>query len=109
MFASPCSHKRGPYHSKKNEKPEQALQREIKEELGIDSFPKELLITVQHAYTQFQVKLYAYSCSLNLELRLNEKKHRWVTLKDIRHFPFPSGSAKIIKYLEARERRENKK
>lgn len=87
-----------------NEKPEDALKRELKEELGAEASPGELLITVQHAYTQFRVKLYAYLCSIDSELVLDEKNHRWVTLKSIRNFPLPSGSVKIVKYLEERER-----
>jgi A/G-specific adenine glycosylase len=94
---------------KTNEKPEEALKREIKEELGTEATPGELLITVQHAYTQFRVKLYAYLCSIDSEPLLREKNHRWVTLKSIRNFPLPSGSVKIVKYLEERERQRNKR
>lgn len=94
---------------KTNEKPEEALRREIKEELGTDVSPGELLITVQHAYTQFRVKLYAYLCSIDSELQVNKKNHRWVSLKNIRNFPLPSGSAKIVKYLEETERQRNVK
>jgi A/G-specific adenine glycosylase len=94
---------------KTNEKPEEALKREIKEELGTDASPGELLITVQHAYTQFRVKLSAYLCSLDSELKPSEKNHRWVTLKSIRNFPLPSGSVKIVKYLEERERQRNRR
>ncbi len=94
---------------KKNEKPEEALRREIKEELGTDTTLGELLTTVQHSYTQFQVKLYAFSCSLESEPRASKKSLRWVTLKGMRRFPFPSGSARIIKCLEEGKDPRNKR
>jgi A/G-specific adenine glycosylase len=87
-----------------NEKPEEALKREIREELGADASPGELLITVQHSYTQFLVTLSAYMCSIDSELKVNKKNHRWVTLRTIRNYPLPSGSVKIVKYLEDRDR-----
>ncbi len=88
---------------KKNEKPEESLRREIKEELGVNATPGKLLTTVQHAYTQFQVKLYAFSCSLESESLVRRKNLRWVTLKGMRRLPFPTGSARIVKYLEEKK------
>lgn len=82
---------------------EQALDREIKEELSAEVAQKNFLAKVHHAYTQFQVDLYAYECRLKNEPRLN-RRQRWVTLKDIRRYPVPSGSAKIINFLEKREK-----
>ncbi len=79
---------------------EEALHREIQEELHAEVQEEKLLIRVQHAYTQFQVSLYAYECRLKNEPRTNNNNHRWLTLKGLRRYPFPSGSAKIIKYLE---------
>ncbi len=82
---------------------EQALDREIKEELSAEIAQKNFLTKVRHAYTQFQVDLYAYECRLKNEPCLN-RRQRWVTLKAIRRYPVPSGSAKIINFLEQREK-----
>jgi len=82
---------------------EQALDREIREELAAEVAEKNFLTQVQHAYTQFQVALYAYECRLKNEPRLN-RRHRWVTLQALRHYPVPSGSAKIINFLKEREK-----
>ncbi len=90
-----------------NEKPEQALKREIKEELGSEASIGELLITVHHSYTQFRVKLHAYSCSVDSKPSMDEKDHRWVTLENIRNFPLPSGSVRIVKFLEEKERKRH--
>jgi A/G-specific adenine glycosylase len=88
---------------KSGETLEDALHREIKEELHTEVQSEKFMIRVQHAYTQFQVNLYAYEC------RLNKNFHRWVTLEGMKRYPFPSGSAKIIKYLEESEKKSLEK
>jgi A/G-specific adenine glycosylase len=89
---------------RKDETLEQALRREIKEELGVEVDGIQLLTHVKHSYTQFQVKLYAFHCVLKTEPPLSKDSHRWVSLKGMRKYPFPSGSAKIIQFLEQREK-----
>jgi A/G-specific adenine glycosylase len=84
---------------------EDALHRELKEELGADVQETKFLIKVQHSYTQYQVSLYAYECSLKAEPKNSNNLWRWVTLRGLRHYPFPSGSAKIITFLEEKEKR----
>jgi len=86
----------------------QALQREIREELHSEVQAANFLVTVRHAYTHFQVTLHAFECELEQNPRLDKKVQRWVTLKSIHHYPFPSGSAKIIRYLEGlKKHKEN--
>lgn len=89
---------------KSGETLEEALHREIKEELHTEVQAEKFLIRVQHAYTQFQVTLYAYECRLKNMPRLNKNLHRWVTLRGMKRYPFPSGSAKIIKHMEQSEK-----
>jgi len=88
---------------RKDETLEQALRREIREELGAEIEGIQLLTQVKHAYTQFQVKLSAFQCRPRTAPSLSRDGHRWVTLKGMRKYPFPSGSAKIIQFLEDRE------
>jgi len=78
----------------------QALRREIREELLCEVQTANFIVTVQHAYTDFQVTLHAFECKLEQNPRLDRKVQRWVTLKGIQNYPLPSGSAKIIRYLE---------
>ena len=89
---------------KRGETLSQAFRREIKEELGAEVKEEKFLIKVHHAYTQFQVTLYAYECSLRQEPKLKKNFHRWVTLSGLGKYPFPSGSAKIVNYLEQRDK-----
>lgn len=88
----------------RGESPKEALQREIREELGVSVNKASLLLKVRHAYTRFQVTLYAYETSLCKIPRLDVKTHRWVSRRDLKRYPFPSGNAKIIKFLETGEK-----
>jgi A/G-specific adenine glycosylase len=90
-----------PGGKKKNgETLEEALKREIREELKAEVDVEKLITSVQHSYTQFQVTLYAYECILKSRPSLSKETHRWSSLKGFRNFPFPSGSVKIIRYLD---------
>lgn len=84
----------------KGETVEQALEREIREELGVEVKEYRFLTKVRHSYTQFQVTLHAFACSLKGEPIIEKSRHRWVSLKGMRQFPLPSGSAKVVKFLE---------
>jgi A/G-specific adenine glycosylase len=79
---------------------EAALRRELKEEIGAELAEARLLLKVEHAYTRYQVTLYAYECRLRRKPRLDKKAHRWVTPQALKRYPFPSGSAKIVSFLE---------
>ena len=78
----------------------ETLVREIKEEIGMDVTEANHLTTVDHSYTDFRVKLHAFECTLseNPDIESNTNL-KWVTLKEMEKYPFPSGSVKIIKYL----------
>jgi A/G-specific adenine glycosylase len=89
---------------RKGETLRQALRREMMEELGVEVDGIRLLTQVKHSYTQFQVKLYAFQCSLKTDPSLTKDGHRWVSLRGMRKYPFPSGSAKIIQFLEKRDK-----
>ena len=88
---------------KKGEELTETLHREIKEELGAEVLKEKYFTKVAHVYTQFQVTLYAYECTLKDKPNLKENIHRWVTLKGMHEFPMPSGSVKIVRFLEDRK------
>ncbi|MCJ7610984.1 MAG: hypothetical protein MUP19_01875 [Candidatus Aminicenantes bacterium] len=68
--------------------------------LGLELRRAEFLIEVKQAYTQFQVRLQAFECTLQAEPSLKGRNLRWVSLRGLRHYPFPSGSAKVVDFLE---------
>ena len=81
-----------------------ALAREIREETGAEISDPRFFMTVDHSYTQFQVELHAFRCGLKPGSRPETgARLKWVRRRDLRKYPFPSGSAKIIRRLEATE------
>jgi len=87
---------------KRGETREKAIGREIKEELGAEVAQAAFLVKVHHSYTQFQVDLYAYACRLRTDPVPNSGQQKWVRIGDLHKYPFPSGNAKIIQFLENR-------
>ena len=85
----------------RGESPEEALRREVKEELGADVSQARLLLTVRHAYTRFQVTLYAFQTVLKGRPALDPKTRRWVSRRALKTYTFPAGSAKSIGHLES--------
>ena len=90
---------------KRGETPAQALYREIKEELGLKVKEKKILTQVTHSYTQFRVTLHAFLCTLHGTPKANNQALRWVTLREFKNFPFPSGSVKVIEFLRNNQNR----
>lgn len=79
------------------------LRREIDEELAMEIQVGDLLCTIEHAYTHFQMTLYAFNC---VWLRgtpqcLGCTDWRWVTLDDLDAFAFPVADQKIIAFLRS--------
>jgi len=93
---------------KKRESLKGALRRELREELGAEIRKEKFFLQVNHAYTQFKVSLHAYECELQNRPRLKKNSHRWVSIKAIKRYPFPSGSAKIVRFLEEKEKQVSK-
>jgi len=84
----------------RGEKPEAALAREIREELNARVRKTRFLAEADHSYTRYRVRLRAYRCLLWNEPRLKPGRQRWVRLRDLSAYPFPSGSVKIIRLLK---------
>ena len=65
--------------------PEEALKREIREELSTDISVDDLLCTVEYDYPKFHLTLHCYLCSLLGEtLHLNEHEAaRWLTKDEL--------------------------
>jgi A/G-specific adenine glycosylase len=77
-----------------------ALHRELREELSAEVKKEELLLKLRHAYTHFLVTLYAFKCELAGRPELSRQRHRWVSLRALKNYPLPSGSAKIVRFLK---------
>lgn len=73
----------------------EALKREIKEETGLEVTLGKKLGQVTHFYTRFKVLLTAFVCEPVGKVSLKENM-RLVTKEELKKYPMPSGSAKII-------------
>jgi A/G-specific adenine glycosylase len=82
----------------KGEKPDQALKREVKEEIGKTVTRSNYLFKVNHTYTQFKVTLQVFRVLLN-EWPKPDATHKWVSRAEFARYPMPSGSARIIEKL----------
>ncbi len=85
-----------------NETVEDCIKREILEEIDIEIEVGEHLMTLAHAYTHFKVTLIVHLCRY---LSGNPKpieceEIRWVTLDELKSFPFPKANTKIIEVLQ---------
>ena len=85
---------------KKHEKPIDALKRELKEELNIEVKSPRALLNVKHFYTQFRVNLHVFSCVPKVLPKIDMSR-KWLKLNNLRKYPMPSGSSKIVDRLLA--------
>lgn len=57
-------------------------------------------IVVNHSYTRFQIKLYAWRCRLETRVNLTETD-KWVPFSHFGRYPMPSGCVKVLDKLKA--------
>ena len=83
------------------ETPEEALVREICEELSAEISMDEFLCTVEYDYPAFHLKMHCYLCSLLTEaLHLNEHEAaRWLTKVELNSVKWLPADIKVISHL----------
>jgi len=88
---------------KHRESLEECLQREIREELGIEIVVGQLVTRVEHAYTHFRITLHAFECrhARGRPRAIQVADWRWVTLDGLDRFAFAVTDRKIIEALRA--------
>jgi len=81
------------------------IQREIREELGIEIIVGNKLIEITHTYNHFRVTLQVYNCQhLQGEpLPLECDEVRWVTVEELDLYAFPEANQRIIDLLKKSE------
>ena len=84
------------------ETPEEALVREIREELSADISVDRFLCTVEYDYPKFHLTMYCYLCSLLTEaLHLNEHEAaRWLTKDELDSVQWLPADEIVIKFIE---------
>ena len=80
------------------ETPEEALVREIREELSTEISVDEFLCTVEYDYPKFHLKMHCYLCSLVTEaLHLNEHEAaKWLTKDELDGVNWLPADVKVI-------------
>ena len=77
---------------------EQCLARELHEELAIRARPVSRLTTVEHDYTNVQIRLHPFVC----EHEAGEPQHvecqdsRWIEPRELREYRFPPANESLI-------------
>jgi 8-oxo-dGTP diphosphatase len=85
------------------EKPEDALRRELKEELGVEAAVGEVMETVDWTYPEKSVRLLFFRCALAGEpTPLEGQEMRWVDAADMLSYNFPEADATLIARLSRR-------
>ena len=82
---------------------EDALKREIQEELGVDIYIKELLCTTEYDYPTFHLTMHCYLCSVasgEIELR-EHKSAQWLTAETFDTVEWLPADKEIIAKLRA--------
>lgn len=84
------------------ETPEEALRREIREELSTEISVDEYFCTVEYDYPRFHLKMHCYLCSLlTSALHLNEHEAaRWLTPADLDTVRWLPADLQIIEKLK---------
>ena len=85
------------------ETPEEALKREIREELSTEISVDEFLCTVEYDYPKFHLTKHCYLCSLMTDsLHLNEHEAaKWLTKDELNSVKWLPADAKLISHLRS--------
>lgn len=83
----------------KGETPKNVLKRLCGSELGGRFISGNSFVTVQHAYTKFQIRLHAWKCALKPPMEL-PKSYKWIPFSHFKKYAMPSGCVKILDKLE---------
>ena len=86
------------------ETPEEALVREIREELSAEINVGELLTTVEYDYPKFHLTMHCYLCSLIGEaLHLNEHEAaKWLTKDELDSVKWLPADLELIQTIKSR-------
>ena len=80
---------------------EQALKREISEELGIKIKVGGMVATINHAYSHFKITLTVYACT-QVSGTPTARAHtelKWILPREFKNYPIPRANHKFIHLL----------
>lgn len=85
-----------------HEQPEEAVKRELLEELGIQIGAAQPFMRIKHAYTRYVVDLHCFRATPSTEKFSLQAavESKWVTVDELSKFAFPAANVKIIQALK---------
>lgn len=88
------------------ETPEEALKREIKEELSADISVDEFITTVEYDYPAFHLTMHCYLCTLLDEaMHLNEHEAaRWLSKAELRSVKWLPADLEVVERMKEWQR-----
>ena len=80
---------------------EEALVREIREELSVDIEVSEFLMTVEHTYPDFHLTMHVFKCVLDQgEITLNEHVAlKWLSIDELDQLDWAAADVPLVKSL----------
>lgn len=86
---------------KENERIEETVERELKEELGVQVKAYKELMSLKHTYSHFSITMHAWHCQLlSGEPEPKESQEvRWVSRDELEKFPFPKANKVLTEKL----------
>lgn len=85
------------------ESPEQALIREISEELQVDIRIIEPITVVDHAYRTFSIRLYGFLCTLAPEVDFTLSEHvdcRWLSADELESVDWSDADLPFVRWAK---------
>lgn len=90
---------------KPGESPENALKREIMEELGIEIENLSLFQEVQHDYSRYSVHILFYFVEIDQEIQVEQKSHdelRWINMMECSDLDFLEANWPVLEKLRTK-------
>ena len=86
----------------KNETKEEALKREIREELGLKIYIEKLVKTIEYSYPDFDIRMHCFLCSVdNFDIKLNDHiSYRLMESDELHLLDWVPADLELINLLE---------
>lgn len=83
------------------ESPQEALQRELREELDLDAQIGRHYMTIEHTYPDFDIRLQVYLCEMKSDFKLREHVlFRWLSAEELQPEMWAPADAPIVEQLK---------
>lgn len=77
------------------------VERELKEELGVEVHAYKEFMKLKHIYSHFSITMHAYNCTLisGKPSPKSSQEVRWVDILELEQFPFPKANKQLTEKL----------